>query len=70
MIHRPPEQCNHRSNTLSIPPALLLTYHPNYLSNQFLPHHCIKLIQIPRTQLLPPPPPPRSMTQPLITQHL
>uniref|UniRef100_UPI0037D9EC93 arginine deiminase family protein n=1 Tax=Staphylococcus epidermidis TaxID=1282 RepID=UPI0037D9EC93 len=63
IIHPPPQQSNHPSNTLSIPPPLLLTYHPNYLSNQFLPHHPIKLIQIPPTQLLPRPPPPPSITQ-------
>ncbi|WP_423249924.1 arginine deiminase family protein, partial [Bacillus licheniformis] len=54
-IASPTHQSNHPSNTLPIPPAVLLTYHPNYISNESLTQHRIKLIQIPTRDLSRPP---------------
>uniref|UniRef100_UPI003CC7DBFF arginine deiminase family protein n=1 Tax=Bacillus mycoides TaxID=1405 RepID=UPI003CC7DBFF len=52
------------------PPPLLLTYHPNYLSNPLLPHHPIQLIQILTSQLSPRRERPPCMTMPILTKHI
>jgi arginine deiminase len=46
------EQWNDGSNTLCIRPGVVVTYDRNYVSNQLLREHGIKVIEIPGSELV------------------
>ena len=64
------EQWNDGSNTLCIRPGVVVTYDRNYVSNQLLREHGIKVIEIPGSELVRGRGGPRCMSQPLIREDL
>ena len=64
------EQWNDGSNTLCIRPGVVVTYDRNYVSNQLLCEHGIKVIEIPGSELVRGRGGPRCMSQPLIREDL
>ncbi|MGK8444843.1 arginine deiminase [Staphylococcus epidermidis] len=64
------EQWNDGSNTLCIRPGVVVTYDRNYVSNQLLREHGIKVIEIPGSELVRGRGGPRCMSQPLLREDL
>ena len=64
------EQWNDGSNTLCIRPGVVVTYDRNYVSNQLLREHGIKVIEIPGSELVRGRGGSRCMSQPLIREDL
>ena len=63
------EQWNDGSNTLCIRPGVVVTYDRNYVSNELLRKHGIKVIEIPGSELVRGRGP-RCMSQPLFREDL
>ncbi|SUL94487.1 arginine deiminase [Staphylococcus caprae] len=64
------EQWNDGSNTLCIRPGVVVTYDRNYVSNELLRKHGIKVIEIPGSELVRGRGGPRCMSQPLFREDL
>lgn len=64
------EQWNDGSNTLAISPGVVVTYERNYVSNELLAEHGIKVLTIPSSELSRGRGGPRCMSMPLIREDL
>lgn len=64
------EQWNDGSNTLAIAPGVVVTYERNYITNEILDKHNIKVISIPSGELSRGRGGPRCMSQPLWREEL
>lgn len=64
------EQWNDGSNTLAISPGVVVTYERNYVSNELLSEHGVKVIAIPSSELSRGRGGPRCMSMPLIREDL
>ncbi|MBM6613271.1 arginine deiminase [Desemzia sp. RIT804] len=69
-IAAPREQWNDGSNTLTIAPGLVVTYDRNYISNDLLREHGIKVIEIASSELSRGRGGPRCMSMPLVREDL
>lgn len=69
-ITAPREQWNDGSNTLAIAPGVVVTYDRNYVSNELLRSHGIKVIEIPSGELSRGRGGPRCMSMPLYREDL
>ncbi|HEC2228616.1 TPA: arginine deiminase [Staphylococcus delphini] len=64
------EQWNDGSNTLTIRPGVVVTYDRNYVSNQLLREHGVKVIEITGSELVRGRGGPRCMSQPLFREDI
>ncbi|EIE3651558.1 arginine deiminase [Staphylococcus pseudintermedius] len=64
------EQWNDGSNTLTIRPGVVVTYDRNYVSNQLLREHGVKVIEITGSELVRGRGGPRCMSQPLYREDI
>ncbi|HEC2148996.1 TPA: arginine deiminase [Staphylococcus delphini] len=64
------EQWNDGSNTLTIRPGVVVTYDRNYVSNQLLREHGVKVIKITGSELVRGRGGPRCMSQPLFREDI
>ncbi|HDV6246626.1 TPA: arginine deiminase [Staphylococcus pseudintermedius] len=64
------EQWNDGSNTLTIRPSVVVTYDRNYVSNQLLREHGVKVIEITGSELVRGRGGPRCMSQPLYREDI
>ncbi len=64
------EQWNDGSNTLALAPGVVVTYDRNYISNQLMRQHGIRVIEIPSSELSRGRGGPRCMSMPLIRADL
>ncbi len=64
------EQWNDGSNTLAIAPGKVITYERNYITNEILDKHNVKVISIPSGELSRGRGGPRCMSQPLVREEL
>lgn len=69
-IAAPREQWNDGSNTLAIAPGVVVTYDRNYMSNELLREHGIKVIEISSSELSRGRGGPRCMSMPLVREDL
>ncbi|WP_174733393.1 arginine deiminase [Mesobacillus harenae] len=69
-IAAPREQWNDGSNTLAVAPGVVVTYDRNYVSNQLLRDHGIKVIEIPSSELSRGRGGPRCMSMPIVRKDL
>lgn len=69
-IAAPREQWNDGSNTLAIAPGVVVTYDRNYVSNELLRSHGIKVIEIASSELSRGRGGPRCMSMPLIREDI
>lgn len=67
-IAAPREQWNDGSNTLAIEPGVVVTYNRNYVSNQLLREHGVKVLEIPSSELSRGRGGPRCMSMPLVRE--
>jgi arginine deiminase len=64
------EQWNDGSNTLAISPGKVITYERNYITNEILDKHNVKVISIPSGELSRGRGGPRCMSQPLLREEI
>lgn len=64
------EQWNDGSNTLAIAPGVVVTYDRNYLSNELLRQHGVRVIEVPGSELVRGRGGPRCMSMPLFREDL
>jgi arginine deiminase len=64
------EQWNDGSNTFAISPGTVITYERNYITNEILDKHNVKVISIPSGELSRGRGGPRCMSQPLLREEL
>ncbi|API89587.1 arginine deiminase [Marinilactibacillus sp. 15R] len=64
-IAAPREQWNDGSNTLAIKPGVVVTYNRNYVSNELMREHGVKVLEIPSSELSRGRGGPRCMSMPL-----
>lgn len=69
-IAAPREQWNDGANTLAIAPGVVVTYDRNYMSNELLREHGIKVIEISSSELSRGRGGPRCMSMPLVREDL
>lgn len=69
-IAAPREQWNDGSNTLAIAPGVVVTYDRNYVSNELLRQHGIKVIEIASSELSRGRGGPRCMSMPLVREDI
>lgn len=69
-IAAPREQWNDGSNTLAIAPGVVVTYDRNYISNDLMREHGIKVIEIASSELSRGRGGPRCMSMPLVREDL
>lgn len=69
-IVAPREQWNDGSNTLSIAPGVVVTYDRNYVSNEILRSHGVKVIEVLSSELSRGRGGPRCMSMPLVREDL
>ena len=64
------EQWNDGSNTLAIAPGVVVTYNRNYVSNQVLREHGLKVLEVLSSELSRGRGGPRCMSMPLVREDL
>ncbi|WP_267666892.1 arginine deiminase family protein, partial [Levilactobacillus brevis] len=64
------EQWNDGSNTLAIAPGVVVTYNRNYVSNELLRKHGLKVIDVLSSELSRGRGGPRCMSMPLVREDL
>ena len=69
-IAAPREQWNDGSNTLAIAPGVVVTYDRNYISNECLRKHGVKVIEIKSSELSRGRGGPRCMSMPIVREDI